>query len=80
MSSLLFFVPKLLHESPKHRSRDKGGRKPEKKIYARLFSSRPNLSVVASLFVVALAGIRTEQILREKVDCKQSKTIKGKII
>ena len=35
---------------------------------------------MASLVAVALTGIRNGQILREKADCKQSKTIKGKII
>ena len=62
-SITVLFDAKVLHESPKHASRDKRGRMPEKKTYARLFSSRPNLSVVASLFAVALAGIRTGQIL-----------------
>ena len=28
--------------------------------------------IVTSLFTILLAGIRTSQILREKVDCKQS--------
>ena len=39
--------------------------------HARERPSRDNEFIVTSLFAIAMAGIRTARILREKVDCKQ---------
>ena len=70
----MFFFAKLLHAKPKHASgevgsREKRERKPEKK-------KKVVSVIITSWFAIALDEIRTltRRILREKADCKQSRS------
>ena len=69
----MFFFAKLLHAKPKHANGELSRKPREMKAYK--VSSQSLIVITTSWFAIALDEIRTRRILREKVDCKQSRRL-----